>query len=307
MKHRHIVLAFFSMALLVACASKNVLREDVANHLAYPSFMVKREIAAGRFQLLAYERMHERLAAATVYIEGDGDIKSIFGNGSLQDPTPRNPVALHLASRDKSENLVWLARPCQYTGTKNCNPVYWGEERFAPEILAAYDAALEEIRRRYDIKGFNLVGFGGGGAIAAILAANRDDVLTLRTVAGNLAPNVYTQIHKAPPLIGMSPLDYAAPLANIPQVHFTGGRDTEVPQIVLSTYMQTVGPSPCVGTKVVPGAEHMAGWVEHWPELLKEMPTCHGQSAVDAVDYSAPLPEEDTTHVRTTRDLPEKP
>lgn len=272
-KFEILALAFLSIASISACDTsskyyaKPYLREETADRLAHPVWMVEREIPAGLFSLPVYERMHERHEPATVYIEGDGLVDS-------KNPTPRNPVSLHLATKDKSENLVWMARPCHYNTIANCDPVYWGNQRFSPEVLTGYNLALDEIKKRYNIEAFHLVGFDGGGAIATILAAQRSDVLTLRTVAANLDPAIYAEEHQIPALDGLSPIDFAPNLANVPQTHFIGGQDKVISPALLHSYLQAVGPSNCVKYKFIQEAEHEKGWVEKWPELLLEMPAC---------------------------------
>ena len=41
----------------------------------------------------------------------------IFADGSANsdNPTPVNPMLLKLATMDKRPNIVYIARPCQYT------------------------------------------------------------------------------------------------------------------------------------------------------------------------------------------------
>ncbi len=177
-----------SAGLLSACSGTDtIIRQEVANRLASPAWMVKREIEAGPFALTAYERMHERGEAANVYIEGNGET---VVTSATMNPTPENPVALHLATHDKADNLVWLARPCQYSSTfstdESCTAAHWGAEKFSPEIINAYNTALNDIKARYSIREFNLIGFDGGAVIAAMLADQRKDVVSLRSVAGTL-------------------------------------------------------------------------------------------------------------------------
>lgn len=292
---KNLFLGFAALTALAACEHvpdklkpKAYVREETADRLGHAVWMYEREIPAGLFSLTAYERIHERGEVATVYIEGDGELTDNFHMDS-KNPTPKNPVALHLATKDKSENLVWIARPCQYNGISACDEAYWGNERFSPEVLSAYTIALDEIKKRYDIKAFHLVGFDGGGAIASILAAQRPDVLSLRTVAANLDTNVYAKEHQMPPLTGsLNPIDFAQNLKNIPQTHFIGGQDTVVPPSILHSYLQAVGPSNCVNHKFIQEAEHTKGWVEKWPELLLEMPAC--DAPVEDWDFE-PMPE----------------
>lgn len=272
-----------ALIALNACSTKTELEMQTANHIARPAFMVERTIQAGQFTLQAWERMHQRGTEATIYIEGDGARwqKNTELPTSLPraNPTPENPVALHLASRDLSQNLGYLARPCQYikdAENKGCNADYWQTKRFAPEIMEAYDAALSDISKRYDITKFNLVGYDGGANIAAVLAARRDDVISLRTVAGNLNPDFAADNYQAMPLAANSILavDYGSALGNIPQHHFIGAADEIITPGIYHSYRQAIGLSECIHYSLVQDADHTNGWVEKWPDLLSLQPQC---------------------------------
>lgn len=289
---KHLLLIIFAVGALGACTKANFgLRTDTAQRLATPSFMVKREIPAGAFSLTAYERMHERYAPANVYIEGHGE--TVLKDLTI-DPTPRNPVALHLSSRDKAENLAWLAGPCQYSAmvddTAACDKAYWNGKTFSPDVLQSYNRALDDIKAQYNITTFNLIGFDSGAGVAALLAANRDDVTSLRTVAGVLEHNAYTAYHqKAAYGKSLNPTEFSGRLRNIPQYHFIGGQDDVVTPAVLHSYLQAVGSSNCVQHKLIQEASHREGWVNKWPELLAMMPVCTGPAeAVVFDDYIAP-------------------
>lgn len=272
---KYLAALLFLPLMFTACAVQDYLDSETAMRLATPAFMVKRQVPAGQFGLMAFERMHKRHAPANVYIEGDGtgDILA----PSPVSPTPSNPVGLHLASKDNADNVVYLARPCQFLShkeTAQCDPQYWNASRFSPEVIAAYNAALDEIAERYNIQGYNLIGFGGGGAIAAILAADRDDVRSLRTVAGNLDTDVFAQIHHNTNLSNsLNPANYAEGLKKVPQYHFASEHNSVVPPAILESYLAKV-PSPCVFSEVQHKPTHDAGWVNQWPELLKKEPKC---------------------------------
>ena len=49
-----------------------------------------------------------------IYIEGDGRAWLNKNRPSL-DPTPKNSLALKLAEIDPAPNVIYLARPCQYS------------------------------------------------------------------------------------------------------------------------------------------------------------------------------------------------
>lgn len=248
------------------------MRTETAQRIAAPAWMIKRDITASPFLLRSYERIHDRGGIAHIYIEGEGP-------DALRDSTPLNPVALHLASKDKAENVIYIARPCQYTGmispAEICDSSYWNESSFSQTVLDAYNKALDDIAMRYDINNFDLIGYSGGGAIATLLAAQREDVTSLRTVAGILDHEAYTQTTQREPLVdSLNPASKAVALNKMPQYHFIGGRDDKVPPAILHSYLQSIPPSKCVQTMLIQEAEHDKGWVDKWPELLELPVTC---------------------------------
>lgn len=258
---------------LSGCAGIAEMREITAERIARPAFMTERRLESNNMDFQVWERMHQREAPANLYIEGDG----WAARGAL-DPTPKNPVALHLASRDKSQNLVYLSRPCQYKESQNhktCAPDLWKNRRFSPEVIAAYNAALDDIKTRYDITEFNIIGYDGGANIAASLASTRDDVASLRTVAGALVPDLVYDT-KSQPLDADSIKadDFAPSLATMPQHHFVGAGDNIVPASVYHSFRQSMGASNCVHYTFVQDADHTRGWVEKWPDLLNATTTC---------------------------------
>lgn len=250
----------------------NEYKEITAERIARPAFMVERRLEIGGMGFQLWERAHKRHAAANLYIEGDGNA------GSTADPSPDNPVSLHLASRDNADNLIYISRPCQFRESpdKNvCSDAFWGARRFSPEVIAAYNEALDEIKKRWDITEFNLIGYNGGANIAAALAAARSDIASFRSVAGNLNPDLVLDPVKHPLDADSIRANQIAPqLANVPQHHFVGIGDEQTPASVYHSYRQAVGESECIRYTVVQDADHKRGWVEKWPELLKAPVDC---------------------------------
>jgi pimeloyl-ACP methyl ester carboxylesterase len=227
--------------------------------------------------LAAYVRLPAPGRPLTVYIEGDGRAWLSRWRFS-DDPTPTDPVALRLAAVDPTPNLVYLARPCQYTDDPACHSRYWLGGRFAEEVIAATDQAIEHLRRRIAAPAVHLVGFSGGGAVAALVAARRRDVASLRTVAGNLDHEQVTQRAGVSRLDGsLNPADYAVALAGIAQHHFVGADDRVVPRSAIERFAERVGDPRCVRVSVVEGTSHEGGWAERWPDLLSWTVACGGQ------------------------------
>lgn len=288
------------------------MRAETAQRIASPAWMIKRDIPASPFALRAYERIHDKGGIAHLYIEGDGAAFTSPGEWE-GNPTPKNPVALHLASKDNADNVIYLARPCQYSGMmskgKECPEKFWKEERFSPAVINAYDKALDEIALRYDITGFHVIGYSGGASIATLLAAKRADILSLRTVAGIMDHERLAEHHNQAPYEGsLNPVTTAATLTKLPQYHFVGGQDKVVPPAILHSYMQSMPPTNCVQTMLVQEAGYDDGWVNKWPELLDLPVRCYGQYAEPALEPTmvpAPLPYE--SNIFVTKEKPAKP
>ncbi len=303
---RAAILAASALATLgLSACDKPYVRDEVAKRVAMPAFMVKREVPVAPFNITVWERMHVKNAPATIYIEGDG-LNWLTPRDKSMDPTPPNPVALHLAAHDNASNVGYIARPCQFTKltdkNKPCDNAYWTNKRYAPEVVDTISKVLDDMKAQYGIDGFNLVGYSGGGAVAAILAAKRDDVLSLRTVAGNLDHEVHSAYHEVTPLTGsLNAVDFVGNLRDVPQHHYIGGQDDVVPPAILHSYLQALGETNCVSYTFIQESAHDEGWVEKWPELLKKPAECAGP--VQPADLNFPVSEP----AFMPRPAPEKP
>ncbi|MFP4313637.1 MAG: hypothetical protein ACLFR0_04845, partial [Alphaproteobacteria bacterium] len=203
---RKTVLGFSALALLGSLAAcTNFPREEAAKRISAPVWMIEREVDIDGYAITVHERMHERYKPAHIYIEGDGITHSLRHNRRYQsiNPTPINPVALHMAAHDLHDNVAHLARPCQYSGMTSkdriCGDELWKGERYSAKAVALMNDTINEIKARYNLTDLHLIGYNGGGAIATILAAKRDDVVSLRTVAAILDHKTFTAYHDIPP------------------------------------------------------------------------------------------------------------
>ena len=225
------------------------------------------------FWLLAY--VPQRFATSeqlTVYIEGDG-LAWITPSLPSDDPTPNNPVALRLALNHPDGNAAYLARPCQYGGAAQlpCKQDDWTSARFAPEVVAASDQAIDQLKARFGAERLTLVGYSGGGAVAALVAARRTDVERLITVAGNLDHAAWTQTLRLRPLSGsLNPADEIQRLAPVRQWHFVGGKDRVITPELVQGYADRfpAGSQPVV--RIEPDFDHHCCWVEHWARLYSQ-------------------------------------
>ncbi|HDS1721841.1 alpha/beta hydrolase [Pseudomonas putida] len=196
-----------------------------------------------------------------VYIEGDGRAW-ITRHTISDDPTPIKSMAPGMAVNDP-QPAVYLARPCQYVLGANCSQRVWTTGRFGKEVLQAESEVLDALKSRYGIQEFELVGYSGGGAVALLLAATRDDVKQVQTIAGNIDTAAWTTLkHLAPLTDSLNPVDFSDQLATVPQRHFIGMNDTVVPAGVSKAYMLKV--QPTCGETVFVSADHHAGYEDSW-------------------------------------------
>lgn len=205
-----------------------------------------------------------------VYIEGDGrSWKTRYSPPT--DPTPVNPVGLDLAVRETAPLTVYLARPCQYTRDRDrrgCNPRHWTTRRFAEEVVDATDRAIEHYKLLLGASAIELVGYSGGGVVAALVAARRDDVVGLTTVVAPLDHSAWTAHHSITPMAGsLNPADLTSRLERIPQVHFVGGDDSVVPVTVARAYRARMDDPARTRIVIRDGYDHDCCWVRNWKNL----------------------------------------
>lgn len=199
-----------------------------------------------------------------VYIEGDGFAWATRSRLS-DNPTPINPLSAKLMAIDNSKCKAYLARPCQYEQSKECNQRYWSSARFSPEVIESYNEALDQLKKQYKIASFTLIGYSGGGAVAALEATQREDVKQLITIAGNLDSDAWTSLQGLEPLSGsLNPADASKRLQNIPQIHFTGSKDTVIPKEIFESYKNHFSDSARIKHIECNECTHNNGWDRYW-------------------------------------------
>lgn len=208
-----------------------------------------------------------------VYIEGDG-FAWVRSNRPSSDPTPTDPVGLRLALADPSRGpVLYLARPCQYVeeaDRRGCSVEDWTSARFSARAVAALDEAVSQVEARTRASAVALHGYSGGGAMAALLAARRGDVVFLATVAGNLDHRLWTTRRDDSPLVGsLNPVDTAQATSALPQLHVIGGKDEVVPRALLDSWMGRAKWTRLTRI-VLPEADHGGPWEGAWPGLLRQ-------------------------------------
>ena len=257
-------IAFFFACLLVSgCANLTASPSERADNLARQNGFVTVPLQSG---IRAYWRAGIS-AELTIYIEGDG---ARWPRGyPPADPTPINPYALKLAIADPSANVAYLARACQYLSSEQlaqCPSALWIDGRFSDDAIKLAMGSLDELKAQSKAKSLRLIGYSGGGALASLVTARRNDVSCLVTVAAPLDIATWTAA------LGLSTLEKSrnpaaqeATSINIPQTHFQGGADTVVPPATTLAYRQR---HPDAKFEKVDAYDHECCWDKDWPTRI---------------------------------------
>jgi len=261
-------------ACLAACAlPAPQQRVETAYRIAAEQGWRAEKMRAGRFdfQVFLPQQSAERLV---VYVEGDG-LAWLDATTPSADPTPVNPLALRLAARHPGRHAAYLGRPCQYDPenvARNCRKADWTGGRFSAEIVEAANRALDGMKARVGAKQITLVGYSGGGALAALMAARRSDVEQLVTVAAVLDHRGWTeQLGLTPLSASLNPVDDWERLRSLRQVHLLGEEDKVTGQLAVQGYVSRAQPGDPISVRTINGFSHACCWVEAWPKLWREL------------------------------------
>ncbi|WP_437884445.1 alpha/beta hydrolase [Pseudomonas sp. LRF_L74] len=257
-----ILMALLAGALLAGCQSPREALQQLAD-----AHGRQLEILSGQPFPLAVlaPQGTTNPARLRVYLEGDGHAWATATQPSL-DPSPHNLLVARLAVDDPTPN-AYLARPCQFVMAPACQPTHWTHRRFSQEVITSLSQALDQLKQRHGNREFELVGYSGGAALALLLAAQRDDVSLVQTIAGNLSPRLWAQMQGLSPLSGsLDPLDYRDRLAALPQRHLLGEQDRVVPARLAELYRQGLIEPSCLQIIRIPKASHDEEWETAWKQ-----------------------------------------
>jgi dienelactone hydrolase len=268
-RHLALLACFFVASCAIISPQERGQRLDT---LAQANLWKKIRIPTPKFVLSAY--VAEQAASSdvlTIYIEGDG-LAWLSRSQPSDNPTPAKPVALELALQHKPGVAAYLSRPCQNIAAQdwnNCRQSDWTNRRFSPEVIEASSLAIDNLKTRHGAKSLILIGYSGGGAVAALVAARRQDVIRLVTVAGNMDTETWTISQKATPLTGsLNPADAWEKLQEIPQMHFVGSKDPVIKEEVLASYLSRFPRENRPAMKIIADFDHVCCWSADWPWLL---------------------------------------
>ncbi len=251
--------------------------------------------------IASWLRRGRACAGLHVYIEGDG-LAWKSRHRVSEDPTPVEPIGLELAIADPSSaSVLYVGRPCQYgfsTGGP-CRPRLWTAARFGEEVIDAMDRYLARLLPGLDLEDepLHLVGYSGGGVVAALVAARRivrrdpamrapaigrrggrevgrpdraegRAVANLVTIAAPLDVESWTRLAGVSRLTAsLSPMDRVESLRRLRQHHLAGSEDRRVPLGAIAPFHRALGPDAPSRLDVIGGMDHRA-WPGRWAEIV---------------------------------------
>jgi hypothetical protein len=268
MKYLSKVTVILLYMLISSCTSTLSSRIEEADKVAIINKFEKKLVQAGDFVITTYQRISDKNGHYVFYVEGDGSITS--GNYTIADnPTPSKVMLFNLATLDTRPNVVYIARPCQYTPVTlnpKCISIYWTDKRLAEEVVQSINIVIDTINNGTPA---SLIGFSGGGGIVVLVATRNKNIKDIITIAGNLDIDYFSKYHKVYALKeSLNPIDYVAQIRNIPQLHVVGSQDQIVPSTIMNLYVKAID-SNCVQQKIFPNVTHTKGWDKVWRDILK--------------------------------------
>ena len=266
------LLLLLSFLFLVNCSQNSIeTRNNLIDELNLNKFN-KKIYTTSYFKIYSLEKIKndEKL---TIYIEGDG-MSWVDRFTISSDPTPNNPTAFKLALIDSNDNVIYLARPCQFEWSNNCNKDTWTLSQYSTSVLSGYKSIIEELSEKYEE--IHLVGYSGGAGIAMYLGSiDNNSIKSIRTVAGNINHNALTQ------LLNISNLSKSLnfyPIVEktnkVPQVHYYGLEDKTVPNQLQISYKNQNVDNKCINIMSV-NATHDGGWEDFWSANSSVLPKCN--------------------------------
>lgn len=256
--------------LLAACVTPPATRHAAAVQLARSAGWQATTLHVGRFEVLSLHPEPSPTEEIAVFIEGDG-LAWLNVTTPSPDPTPVTPVALQMALAEPHRLAVYLGRPCQYMPEQlasRCTREDWTAGRFSAEIVTAMNQAVDQLKARFQAQRVRLVGYSGGGAIATLLAARRQDVTQLVTVASVLDHVGWTQSqHLSPLRASLNPADAWETLRTTPQIHFIGAQDEVVGMTGLSGYLRRFPADQQPRVMQIDEHSHLCCWASAWKSL----------------------------------------
>jgi len=253
---------FYALVLAVylsACSSTRLDQTALQQGLNY------QRIETDLFRLAGVTRgegIDDHSKPSRIYLEGDGI--PWRNNEPSANPTGLARLGFQIFLQDESAT-AYLARPCyeQETMPIKCTPELWTSGRYSGVVVSTLIQAIEQIAPTGDIE---LVGYSGGGTLAALIAHRLTRVSRVLTLAANLDHDAWSEHHGSLPLTSSLNPVHDAPTSDRSELHLFGADDVIAPAALAQAYFE----KHAAAVGVIDGFSHRCCWVEQWPKILKE-------------------------------------
>ncbi|MCP5041607.1 MAG: hypothetical protein GY944_11320 [bacterium] len=250
----------------LACATPSEQADSRAREIG----LTRHEVAGVGFVHAVYASgVSADTKSLHVYIAGDG-VPSRAARYHPPDPTPTEDPTFALMALDPSARIL-LGRPCHHI-TGACDSLHFTLGRYGEPVVASMAVALRtylaENAPAEDIQ-IVLIGLGGGGTIAALIAERLPEATHLVTLAGNLDTDAWAKHHGHPaPVYSLNPSERPSLGVNLRQRHLRGGRDENVPLELGRAWIER---QPDASEEIQPDFDHACCWESIWPRVLSEL------------------------------------
>lgn len=184
------------------------------------------------------------------------------------DPSPARSIAIGIALEEsKWGSVTYIGRPCQY-GQRHllleCEPTLWSDARYGETVISEINRVIDDFVLRNKIKNIHLVGHSGGGVVATLIAARRNDVDCVVSIAAPLDTDKWSRVMGVSKLShSYNPKDFYRQLLSIPQDHLAGSDDRIVPPDSIVPEDGKAG----FRVKILKGFNHFSPWLEKWDQI----------------------------------------
>ncbi len=201
-----------------------------------------------------------------VYLDGDGTPWR-QQRWVAKDPTARNPLILELMALDKHPAIL-LGRPCYYglNLAQTCHYKFWTSHRYSEVVRDSLVKALKQWLFKHPYQQVVLIGYSGGGTLAALMAPYITQTVKLITVAANLDVAAWSHYHGYQGLQdSLNPIEQPVLKPVITQLHLAGEEDETVPPEVVKAYSDK---QKQTDLKVLNGFDHTCCWSKIWSKII---------------------------------------
>ena len=227
----------FLLLFLSGCAGANWVAPDDFQYVP---------MQTESYEIATWQKMNNsKNNQIHIYIEGDGYAFDSYGQPT-NNPTPRGTFVRDLAVADNFENVVYVARPCQFIMDKNCSESDWTDGRFSQKVIDAESRVVKQIAKN---KKITIIGYSGGAMVSGLVIKQNPKMNFEKwiTIAGVLNHKKWTEY------FGDEPLTKSLDMETLPaidQTHFIGERDDIVPYELAKTWADETD------IKLIPKASH---------------------------------------------------